>query len=252
MAALAGLYIGEAKAADLSPGPTVPELPQGDTMNFFGSGWYIRGDLGYSLPQGPKADYNGTAFDHLSVGGSAVAGGGVGYKINNWFRADVTADYTFSGATHGTYTITNCCLVTDRTRLGSWAVLANGYVDIGNWSGITPYIGAGVGYAFTQASQVTNQQFVTTPSGALAPLVDPNTGLPVINSFPTHNTGGFAWALTAGASVAVAPSVKLDFNYRYLNIADARLAPDNFGVMARVKSLGAHQFRIGVRYMFDE
>jgi opacity protein-like surface antigen len=251
-ALLTALGIGAAKAADLSPGPAMPEVPSTDTMNFFGSGWYIRGDLGYSRPQGPKADYNGTPFDHLSVDGSAVVGAGVGYKINNWFRADITGDYTFSGVTHGSYTIQNCCVFTDRTRIGGWTVLANGYVDLGTWSGITPYIGAGAGYAFTEVSQTLNQQFMTSASGALVPVTDPNTGSPIINSLPTHTKGGFAWALEAGAAVAVAPSVQLDFNYRYLKIADAQIAPDTSGVMARVKSIGAHQFRIGVRYMFDE
>jgi opacity protein-like surface antigen len=250
-ALLAGLGLGQASAADLAPGPAMPEVP-GDTMNFFGSGWYIRGDLGYSRPQGPKADYNGIPFDHLSVASSAVAGGGFGYKISNWFRADLTADYLFSGSTHGIYTTPNCCVFTDRTRIGGWALLANGYVDLGTWSGITPYVGGGAGYAFTQASKTVNQQFMSTPSGALVAVTDPNSGLPVFNSFPKQTTGGFAWALEAGAAIAVAPSVKLDFNYRYLNVADARLGPDNNSVMARMKSLGAHQFRIGVRYMFDE
>lgn len=248
---LAGFGIGAANAADLAPGPALPEIPSGDA-SFFGSGWYLRGDLGYSQPQAPKGDYNGVPFDHLSVGGSAVVGGGVGYKINNWLRADITGDYTFSGVAHASYTIPNCCTVTDRTRIGGWTILANAYLDLGTWSGITPYVGGGVGYAFTEASQTLNQPFLTTASGALVPMIDPNTGGPIINSLPTHTTGGFAWALEAGAAVAIAPSVQVDFNYRFLSIADARIAPDPGGVTARVKSIGAHQFRIGVRYMFDE
>jgi opacity protein-like surface antigen len=74
----------------------------------------------------------------------------------------------------------------------------------------------------------------------------------VFNAYLTNTTGGFAWALMAGASVDVAPSLKVDIGYRYLNIADARMATDNFGVAPKLKSLGAHQIRIGVRYMFDE
>src|SRR5580700_7641062 len=127
---LAGLYIGEAAAADLGPAPA-PMMPETDSMNFFGSGWYIRGDLGYSMPQGPKATYNGRPFDRLSVADSPLLGGGIGYKITNWFRADVTADYMFSGSLHGIYTIPNCCVFSDHTRLGGWALLANGYIDIG-------------------------------------------------------------------------------------------------------------------------
>jgi opacity protein-like surface antigen len=245
---LAGLGLGEAVAADLAPVP----MPQTTTMSTFGSGWYIRGDLGYSRPQGPTASYNGVPFDHLSVAGSAVLGGGVGYKINNWFRADVTADYTFAGNLQSSYTTGNCCLFTEKSSLGGWAILANGYVDLGTWSGITPYVGGGIGYAFTQASKTINQEFLPTGTGGYAAVTDPNTGLPVFNVFQAHTTGGIAWALGAGAAIDVAPSVKLDFNYRYLNIADARLPTDNFSVAPKLKSLGSHQFRIGVRYMFDE
>jgi opacity protein-like surface antigen len=249
---LAGLHLQGAMAADLGAMPAPAEMPQGEMTNTFGSGWYIRGDLGYSRPQGPTASYNGVPFSHLSLAGSRVLGGGVGYKISNWFRADVTADYLFSGNVQGTYSIANCCLFTDKTGVGGWTVLANGYVDIGTWSGITPYVGGSIGYAFTQSSKIVNQEFVPTGGGSFAALTDPNTGSPVFNAYPAHTTGGIAWALQAGAALDVAPSVKLDFNYRYLNVADARLAADNFGVAPRLKSLGSHQFRIGIRYMFDE
>jgi opacity protein-like surface antigen len=248
---LSVLQLQEAAAADLGPEPP-PALPQSESMNFFGSGWYIRGDLGYSVWQGPSATYNGVPFDHLSVSNNAVIGAGIGYKLNNWVRGDVTADYTFSGNIQSLYTIANCCTFTDRTRVGGWAVLANGYVDLGTWYGVTPYVGGGVGYGFTQISKTVNQEFLPTGTGTLVPVTDPNTGLPVFHGFAAHTTGGFAWALEAGAAVDVAPSVKLDLNYRYLNIADARFPTDTLGVAPKLRSLGQHQFRIGLRYMFDE
>lgn len=248
---LVAAHIQAAVAADLGPLPA-PSLPQGDDMSFFGTGWYIRGDLGYSRPQGPSASYNGVKFSHLSVAASPVLGAGLGYKISNWFRADVTADYLFSGSVQGTYTVPNCCLFADRTRLGGWAVLANGYVDVGTWSGITPYVGGGVGYAFTQTSRIVSQEFQPDASGAFVAQTDPISGLPVFHPYPAHTTGGFAWALSAGAALDIAPSVKLDFGYRYLNVADARMATDRFGVAPQLKSLGSHQFRIGVRYLFDQ
>jgi opacity protein-like surface antigen len=249
---LAALHGQAAEAADLDTVPAPLNEAPNETMSFFGSGWYIRGDIGYARPQGPSGSYSGVKFDHLSVGDSAMLGGGVGYKISNWFRADVTADYMFSGLVHATYTVPNCCLFTDRTRLGGWVVLANGYVDLGTWSGITPYVGGGVGYAYTEVSKIVNQEFLPTGGGSFAAVTDPTTGLAIINPYPAHTTGGFAWALEAGAALDVAPSVKLDFGYRYLNIADARMATDNLGVAPKLKSLGSHQFRIGVRYMFDQ
>jgi len=235
---LAAVPIHGAAAADLDMVPAPLNPAPNDTMSFFGSGWYIRGDLGYSRPQGPSGSYDGVPFSHLSLAGSAVAGGGVGYKISNWFRADVTGDYIFAGNIQANYSLPGCCAFSDKASLGGWAVLVNGYVDLGTWSGITPYVGGGVGYAFMEAAKFTGQELL------------PNA-LPVFTSYPQHNTGGFAWALAAGAALDVAPGVKIDFGYRYLNIADAALAADNFGVTPKLKSVGAHQFRIGVRYMFD-
>jgi opacity protein-like surface antigen len=249
---LVALRLEGAAAADLDMIPAPVVIPRTNNATFLGTGWYIRGDIGYSRPQGPSGSYNGAPFEHLSVAGSPVLGGGVGYKISNWFRADVTADYLFSGNVQASYNVPGCCFATDKTGLGGWALLANGYVDLGTWSAITPYVGGGVGYAFTQASKIVNEEFVPTGTGSFVPLTDPITGLPVFNAFPAHTTGGVAWALMAGAAIDVAPSVKLDFGYRYLNVADARFATDNLGIAPRLKSLGSHQFRLGVRYMFDE
>jgi opacity protein-like surface antigen len=243
--------VGIAHAADLSPTPEPVNVPQ-DNMSLFGSGWYIRGDFGYSVWQGPSGTYNGTPFNRLSVADFPTLGAGIGYKITNWFRADFTADYQFSGSVHASYFDPAGNLFTDRTRLGGWTLLTNGYVDLGTWSGVTPYVGGGIGYAFTEVSKIINQEFIPQVGGNFVAVTDPTTGLPVFNAFPTRTTGGFAWALMAGASVNVAPSLKIDFGYRYLNVADAQLAPDNVGVAPKLKSLGSHQFRVGVRYMFDE
>jgi opacity protein-like surface antigen len=250
-ALLAAFRLEGAAAADLDMIPA-PVIPQTENATYLGSGWYIRGDIGYSRPQGPSGSYNGAPFEHLRVTGSPVLGGGVGYKISNWFRTDVTADYLFSGNVQASYVVPNCCLAVDKTRLGGWTLLANGYVDLGTWSAITPYVGGGVGYAFTEVSKIVNEEFVQTVTGSFVPLTDPTTGLPVFNAFQAHTTGRFAWALMAGAAIDVAPSVKLDFGYRYLDISDARFATDNLGIAPRLKSLASHQFRLGLRYMFDE
>ncbi len=247
-------YAPGAAAADLDTLPAAPLLaPQAEYGTaYLGTGWYIRGDVGYSRPQGPTGSYNGAPFEHLSVVGSAVLGGGVGYKISNWFRADVTADYTFAGNMQASYLVPNCCLVSDKSGVGGWAVLANGYVDLGTWSAITPYVGGGVGYAFTEISKIVSEEFTPSVTGSFVPLTDPTTGLPIFNAFPAHTTGRFAWALMAGAAIDIAPSTKLDFGYRYLNVSDARFATDNLGIAPRLKTLSAHQFRLGLRYMFDE
>ncbi|MBV9566707.1 MAG: hypothetical protein JO172_01080, partial [Hyphomicrobiales bacterium] len=72
---LGGPVAGGAFAADLDTVPAPLVVPRTDFTTYLGTGWYIRGDIGYSRPQGPSGTYNGAPFDHLSVAGSAVLGG---------------------------------------------------------------------------------------------------------------------------------------------------------------------------------
>jgi opacity protein-like surface antigen len=90
-------------------------------------GLYVRADAGWSLADGWGED--GSAF---------VGGGGIGYQFGDWFRADVTADYS------GSYSF-----------LSYWygfssftTVLGNAYLDIPTGTFVTPYVGGGAGAAF--------------------------------------------------------------------------------------------------------
>jgi opacity protein-like surface antigen len=231
-------------AADLDMAPPVLAQPE---PSFFGSGWYIRGDVGYSIPQGEKASYNGVAFSSFDVQDSVTVGLGIGYKYNAWLRTDVTVDASRGGDVKGTYTVPTCCFYTDKTKLGGYTALANVYADLGTWSGITPYIGAGIGYAYNQVGAGSGYAY-TAPG---VPLLDAS-GNQVFNAFPKHNSSGLAWALMAGASMNIAPGVAVDLGYRYLRVADASSAPDFSKISTHFTSLGAHQFRIGLRYLFDQ
>ena len=70
-----------------------PELIPVETA----SGWYLRGDIGYSFNRAPDARWRGTNFFNESVGDTYVVGAGFGYKLNEYFRTDLTVDY------HGKY-----------------------------------------------------------------------------------------------------------------------------------------------------
>src|SRR6187200_2031359 len=86
-----GLAGGPGRAADLPPAPM---LDAGEDVVEVGNGWYLRGDIGYvdyghvrDIPFGPP----GT----LSLTGERVEeavsfGGGIGYQLTNYLRADVT------------------------------------------------------------------------------------------------------------------------------------------------------------------
>ena len=79
--------------------------------------------------------------------------------------------------------------------------LANGYIDLGTWNCLTPFIGAGVGVAYN-----TLDNFV-------------DVGVPTAGSGIGRNSSNFnfAWALHAGVSYAVTQNFSVELAYRYLN-----------------------------------
>ena len=122
--------------------------------------------------------------------------------------------------------------------------LLNGYVDFGTWYGITPFIGAGAGFArnmlsgFSETS-LTTIGGVTTPSGGW-----------IGDNDKTH----FAWALYAGLGYAVTPNLKLELGYRYLNLGKSVTGTLNcfcgqtFSPL-KVKDLNSHDIKLGFRWL---
>src|SRR6185312_12881187 len=148
-AAALGLAPTLATAADM-PMPPLPAPVE------FG-GWYLRGDIGMTNQRVKRLDnalFDSTVVVHQKeFDSSPLFGVGIGYKVNNWFRVDGTAEYrggsTFSGL--DTYTFNNgvdpaFTRMNDyRAVKSEWLFLANAYADLGTWSNITPFVGAGIG-----------------------------------------------------------------------------------------------------------
>ena len=131
-------------AADVYQPPMEP-VPEQPVEVIQTSGWYLRGDVGYAWnhlrganfyqggPSGSIAD-----FDSADIDDSWVIGGGVGYQFNNYFRADITADYwgngDFAGSTSGGCgTVAGPCVSRDISSVSAWSLMANAYVDIGTY-----------------------------------------------------------------------------------------------------------------------
>ncbi|WP_196501804.1 outer membrane beta-barrel protein [Aestuariivirga litoralis] len=104
------------KAADVSYAP--PDA-------VVSSGIYIRGDLGASYLNWDSANQNW----------AYVGDAGIGYQLNDNWRADVTYNWT------GGYGLNP-----GEVRTGM--VLGTAYYDFKNSSSFTPYVGAGVGYGW--------------------------------------------------------------------------------------------------------
>ena len=103
---LSAIGPGAAQAADLLPAAPLPELRGTVTPDIEVSGFYLRGDIGFSNQSVERLsnslDALGT-IEKVSLGfaGAPLAGLGAGYQFNRWFRADVTGEYrsaaTFTG-----------------------------------------------------------------------------------------------------------------------------------------------------------
>ena len=252
------------------------EVPVAQTKVEFGTGWYVRGDVGVTrLPSlsltAPSSDTKipPTTFGSgLRVGYDASLG--AGYEFNRFFRSDIVADFhepvkvkqygnyypAGTPPTSGTCQIGQNTIVTSGTvtqyfadcssnysaSIQSYDVLINGYIDLVHWGAFTPYIGAGAGLSFGRfTSGVTYNQNDATPYNIY--FTDSGSGQ-VFHGYrdivETHSYYNFAFALMAGVSVDVYAHTKLDIGYRYLNQGKVLGA-----------TLDSQEVRAGLRYMID-
>lgn len=207
-------------------------------------GWYLRGDIGHRWSDLRSTEYitygccvpePGTnSFDSTQLKGGWGAGVGVGYQINGHLRTDLTVDRwgkaRFNGTTSGV-----CggvpCRSTDESAYRAWLMLANAYVDLGTYRGVTPYVGAGIGGAHLRWDDLHN----------------------TIEGVTTVHRGSknwrFAWALMAGASYCLNDALELDLGYRYSRIAGGRMFEFGSGVGPGFDGgLDVHEARAGLRW----
>ncbi|WP_052341280.1 outer membrane protein [Salinarimonas rosea] len=233
--------IADAGMGDLPPLPEIAPAPAAPV----GSGWYLRGDILHATIRDPDvtAGTGGVAaFPGATVDGGVGFGLGAGYKLNSWLRFDVTADHR-DGLDAEIFSGTPVAGARGTSSFSSTTLLANAYLDLGTWHGFTPYVGAGVGYAWNTLDGLA-------VSGCPAPCTA--GGVPLAGLERAHETtGSFAYALTAGVSVDAGRSLSVDLNYRYVRLGEAAT-----GVVAGTRieadALSAHEARIGLRWSFAE
>lgn len=250
-----------AQAADFAPmGAAPPPLTQQRPVEL-GTGWYLRGDIGFvsEKPLQLNNEANLSAKRRNLLGGNF----GFGYKFNNWLRADMTYDWRqtlgdtqsafapcVTGSAGGVFATANCT-VSNASKLKQHLYLANGYVDLGTWSGVTPYVGAGLGIANLGVSGSNNYLNAgVAPAGS---ITDSVTGTVYTFDYK-HATAkhyyNFAYALMAGVSYDINNNAKVDLGYRYAN-AGRYLTYGPVSAVATRKTLDSHEVRVGVRYMID-
>ncbi len=242
-------------AADMAIAPP-PQMYAPPPVEDFG-GWYLRGDIGMTnsnlktlhndlygtLPATAQITRHGQGFSSgLSYGV------GVGYQFNNWFRADITGEYrgkvNFSGSDFIYYGPGNAQSNTFTGGYKSWVGMVNAYVDLGTWWCVTPFIGAGVGFANVTTTGILDQSVANTNIGTYFADGASKTNL--------------AWAAHAGLAYKVNNAFTVELAYRYLDMGTAvhgfgrSFDGSNAGQSSfQYRDITSHDVKLGVRWNLE-
>jgi opacity protein-like surface antigen len=240
-----------ALAADMLFPPAMTEVGRAAIVEV-GTGWYLRGDAGYVDYVAPKARRDAIlnqSFDTSRLKETWSAGGGFGYKFLNWFRADVTVDYRAESEFTGVSSRTG--YVSDSRRdwgeFETTSGLVNAYLDLGNWYGVTPYVGAGVGAAMNRLLEHRAQVTCITITATCGTIGDQPAVV-----LRDRSKIDLAWALMGGIAVDVGGGFKVDAGYRYVNLGEIKTHATGAGAPTRTDDIEAHEVRVGLRYMIDQ
>lgn len=250
---------GHAHASDESLLADAPEVSiAGDASQV---GWYVRGDLGYSAwigNESPSYSLNDAGgallasgpFDNARFSKPFSGGLGIGYQFTDLFRADMTGDFyrgDFSGTARSAQPCSPAapagtgCSYGGQADFRAYGLMANGYVDLANLAGFTPYVGAGVGA--TNVSWGAFGASVTCVDGASA-----CAGATFADErFDGESSWRFSYALMAGVSYNVTDRVKVDIGYRFSDVAGGAMFKGANGSGGSDAGLTRHEFRAGLR-----
>ena len=183
-------------------------------------------------------------------------GFGIGYAWNNWFRTDVTGEYRANAKfkVQGSY-IENCtgggtCFDVYDGSHQALLFMANAYVDLGTWWCLTPFVGVGVGGAYSKVTALNDVGYIS----------DGSVGFGYADK--SSQQWSMAWAVHAGLAYNVTNNFKVEFSYRYLNMGDVDTpiincastgcATNGPRASYTLTNFTSQDFRIGLRWMLQQ
>jgi opacity protein-like surface antigen len=209
---------------------------------------YFRADVGYSGSADPEVTWpvtDATTGDFIT---DHVRNIGCG-SGSRGFRGEVTLGYhgdrKYDGEPYpwvpGPCGIACPPPVDDpmHTSITTYTLMVNGYKDLGNFRGFTPYIGAGVGIAYNIVDDV---YFTDNPA--------------LVNQIHGDRDIAFAWSLMAGVGYQFSARSVVDVGYRYIDMGKATSERhDTAGFVnprVNIDDLEAHELKVGLRYHFGQ
>lgn len=239
-----------AMTADYIPEPSVIEYEAPAPVY---GGWYLRGHIGMSnqrlghLENAVNSAGNFEWLERGSFDSAPIFGGGVGYKVNDYLRLDGIVEYRGKASFSALDRYPG-----NPDPVGGWPagsneyhakksellLMANAYADLGNFHGITPYIGAGLGVS---RNTIHHFRDVNVPNQGVA-------------YGDTKSDWQLAWALHAGVGIQATDRMTIDLGYSYLDLGNATThdvisydGAQNVGPF-KFKNITSHDFKLGVRY----
>ena len=113
--------------------------------------------------------------------------------------------------------------------VSSTALMANAYNDFHNQTAFTPYLGGGIGYAWSDMSDF---------------------GIAAIPNVLDDDDSGFAWQLGAGVNYAINKMLSLSVDYRYLNTDIDVTSSAAAGSTGSEVDSDNHTVSFGIRYRY--
>jgi len=244
LAALVLAPLTPAQAADYDPPVYVDQAPDYQPVEV-GSGWYLRGDVSYLVQKSFKNDdFAFTPASFSDKEDPVFASIGFGYHFNDYLRADINLGYLPGNKIGVGYDDSGIVVAPATATVASasltnyaYSLMLNGYVDLGTYVGITPYVGGGLGVV--QSKHKLSASYFTNN-------LDPTDDFELQNDKTRYS---LAYTLNAGLAYQVTKNVSVDLGYQYFSAPDAEYVTAASLTSYPVrKGISNHQVKLGLRY----
>lgn len=247
-----------------------------DEMPYYGSigfGYHfndlIRADVTFGVS--PTDEYSGSG--HLSAGYFAPGPSWIRWEDPNYSEVTTgTPDLGCLGTRTTTTEITNPetgevsehvaidsdwrrdCIVSATASRSSFDGLANGYVDLGTYSGFTPYVGGGLGITYTKTNFAVNancqNEIIDEMSGNWVRTTEFDCAAPGNRQVGSYSEKEYnlTYALTAGFAYKIADNASIDVGYQYKSTPEIKYYAISADGIEQRKGIDSHEIKVGLRY----
>lgn len=228
-----------------------PAFAQTDT-----TGFYLGGQLGASILKANSIkdtvsyrnyseDFKIGSFNKGKFAGALNIGYNFKYDYDLPLRAELS--YTMRGNSDKKYSYSESDVLLDGDHFKSsdshkvrmHTLMVNAYYDIETNRSITPFVGAGLGVAFTKLAQTYSAQYeygYYDVSGSVG-MSDTKTK--------------FAWNVAAGVTYNIDENLDMDFTARYVNAGKTSVKTNIQGINVKGEAkLSSIDLLAGIRYTF--